>query len=275
MDYLKSAKPRVVALFVVTVVAAMVLAGARDLLQIAAVAATTALTVAGAAILNNFFERRTDARMERTRRRPTAAGRLTPRSAFVAGLLAILAGVAGVGVAGGAVAAALAAVGAAFYVVVYTLILKPRTALSALPGGLAGVFPAVIGWAAAGAPRSPEVLVLCALIFLWSPAHFWALSLALKEQYAAAGIPTPSVAYGPQSAAVQILAAASAAVALTIAVVPAGLFGIAYAVVAVGAGLGFWALAVRLVLDPARERAWLLYKASGPYLAALVVAMLV
>jgi protoheme IX farnesyltransferase len=253
----------------------MLLGGERELRRVLAVMAATALTIAGAAILNNYVERHGDARMERTRSRPTASGALAPRRALVAGVVALGVGVAGVGLSGGPLAAALAATGAAYYVVVYTIFLKPHTALSALPGGLAGVFPAAIGWAAAGAPRSSQVLVLCALIILWSPAHFWSLSLAVKEQYAAAGIPTPALAYGPRVAAIQIFAAATASVALTLAAIPLELFGPVYAVVSVAAGSAFWLLGLALAVDEGPQRARLLHKLSGPYLASVVIAMLV
>jgi protoheme IX farnesyltransferase len=274
VDYLRAAKPRVVVLFLLTVLAAMLLAGAHDWAHIVAVLAATALTIAGAAILNNCLERQTDQKMARTRIRPTASGRLKPRRALIAGLSATIAGAVAVGFSGGLLAAVLAAAGALYYVVAYTVLLKPRTALSALPGGLAGVFPAAIGWAAAGAPDSPQVLVLCGLIFVWSPAHFWSLSLSLKQQYAAAGIPTPAVAYGDQIAGLQILLSATACVALTVGVIPLELFGLPYAVVAAAAGLGFWTLSAVLGAAPTPGRAWWLYKLSGPYLAVVVISML-
>ncbi len=116
-----------------------------------AVLAATALTVGGAAMLNNVIERDVDRRMERTRRRPTASGRIPPARAPLAGLAGVAAGAAALWAVAGGLAAVFALLGAVYYVVVYTLLLKPRTALSAVPGGVAGVFPALIGWAATGA----------------------------------------------------------------------------------------------------------------------------
>ena len=135
-------------------------------------------------------------RMTRTSRRPTATGRVAPAQALTAGLALVGAGVAALFLLAGGLAAALAAAGAAYYVVVYTLMFKPRTALSAVPGALAGVFPPLIGWAAAGEPWSALIGLLCAVIVVWSPPHFWALALARADDYVSAGVPVPASAYG-------------------------------------------------------------------------------
>ena len=196
MDYLRAAQPRIVALFLVTVLAAVLLCGAPEAWRVLAVLAATALTVGGAAILNNVIERDVDGRMERTRRRPTASGRIPPARATLAGLAGVAAGAAALWAVAGGLAAVFALLGAFYYVVVYTLLLKPRTALSAVPGGVAGVFPALIGWAATGAGWSGAMLWLCVLIPVWSPPHSWALTLALEDDYLASGIPTPPTRYG-------------------------------------------------------------------------------
>ena len=129
-------------------------------------------------------------------RRPTASGRIGPRGALVAGLGAAAAGVLALWAVAGGLAALLALAGVAYYVVVYTLVLKPHMALSSIPGSLAGVFPALIGWAATGAPPSGALLFVCALIVVWSPPHFWALALAREDDYDASGVPTPVARYG-------------------------------------------------------------------------------
>ena len=154
MDYVRAAQPRIVALFLVTVLAAMLLCGGPAVWRVLAVLAATALTVGGAATLNNVIERDVDRRMERTRRRPTASGRISPARATLAGLAGVAAGAAALWAVAGGLAAVFALLGAFYYVVLYTLLLKPRTALSAVPGGVAGVFPALIGWAATGAAWS-------------------------------------------------------------------------------------------------------------------------
>jgi protoheme IX farnesyltransferase len=268
-------KPRIVALFALTVLVASVLAGAAGTLATLAVTAAASITVAGAAALNNYLERDVDARMARTRRRPTAAGALPARVVLAFGLGATLAGIAAVWASGGAVAAGFAAAGAAYYVLAYTMVFKPRTALSSLPGSLAGIFPALIGWSAAGGGFSAEIVFLCAVIACWSPPHFWALSLALRDEYEESGIPTPSVSMGEAAAARLILAAAAALVALSVAPVAAGLYGPPYLLIVAPAGLVFLLAAAGLVGRRSRAAAWLLHKISGPYLAAILLAMVV
>jgi protoheme IX farnesyltransferase len=274
MDYLKAAQPRLVALFLGTTLTAMVLAGGPPPLTAAAVLAATALSVGGAALLNNYLERELDRAMVRTRGRPTASGRIRPGRALGAGLGASAAGALALWATAGALAAVFALLGGAFYVLVYTLLLKPRLAVSAVPGGLAGVFPALVGWAASGAPWSGAMLFLCALILAWSPPHSWALTLALVDEYGASGIPTPAAAYGERSA--RLLIAASVAVLTAVTAAPAltGLFGPGYLTIAGVAGVALWAFTLRLLLKPSRAAAWALFKATGPCLAAILAGAL-
>jgi len=275
MDYLRAAQPRIVALFLVTVLAAMLLAGGADAWLVIAVLAATALTVAGAAILNNVIERDADARMERTRRRPTASGRLSPGRARAAGLAAVAAGVLALWATAGGLAAVFALLGAAYYVLVYTLLLKPRTALSSVPGALAGVFPALIGWAATGAPWSGDILFLCAVVFVWSPPHFWALSLARKDDYRASGIPTPAVRYGERATRRLIVAFFAAFTGIVTAAAVTGLYGIPYASIALATTLVLSFFVARLLVTRTSTAAWALFKVSGPCLAAIVAAAVV
>ena len=272
MDYVKAAQPRIVALFLVTVLAAMLLAGSPGAWPAIAVLAATAATVAGAAVLNNVIERGTDARMERTRRRPTASGRLRPRRARAAGLGAVAAGVLALWATAGGLAAVFALLGAAYYVLVYTLVLKPRTALSSVPGALAGVFPALIGWAATGAPWSGDILFLCAVVFTWSPPHFWALSLAREDDYRASGIPTPAGRYGERATRVLIVTFFAALTGVVTAAAVTGLYGTLYASIALAASLVLWSFVARLLGARTSAAAWALFKVSGPCLAALVAA---
>jgi protoheme IX farnesyltransferase len=273
MEYVKASQPRVVALFLVTVLAAMLLARRGGPLLIVAVLAAVALTVAGAAILNNYVERDVDKRMARTRTRPIAAGRLQPRRALVAGLGAVAAGAAALAVTAGFLPAVLAIAGAAYYVAVYTILIKPRTALSAVPGSLAGIFPPLIGWTATGAPWSAKIVFLCALIFVWSPPHSWALSFALRPEYVSSGIPTPAVKYGENVTCLQILACIATLTALTMLPAAAGLYGSIYFAVALAGGCALLVLALRLAMRRTAGCAWTLFKCSGPYLALLLVAM--
>jgi protoheme IX farnesyltransferase len=274
MTYLRAAKPRVVGLFLFTVLASMLLGERLPAWRLIAVLFTTALTLAGASLLNNYFDRDVDARMRRTQQRPTATGALRPGPTVATGVSAVAIGAAGLGAVAGPLAACLAVTGAAFYVVVYTLLLKRRTAMSAVPGGLAGVFPPLVGWAAAGAYRSGAALFLCAVIYLWSPAHFWALAYARRDEYASAGLPTPAAAYGERGACLYIVLYVAALAALAVLPVAAGVYGPLYLIVALLAGTVLFALAVRLLRSRTRASAWTLYKFSGPYLAVVIAAML-
>ena len=275
MHHLETVKPRIVTLFLFTTFAAMALAGMPPAAAAVAVLAATAATVAGAAALNNVLERAGDARMRRTAGRPTASGAVPAGRALALGLILVVAGVAGLWLSAGLTAAALGVAGALYYVVVYTLVFKPRTALSAVPGALAGVFPALIGWAAAGSPRSLAVLFLCAVIAVWSPPHFWALAFVVKDEYRAAGIPVPALRYGERRSSLHILQWVVALAALSVLPAAAGVFGALYATVALGAGLGLAVVGWRLAVTRTACWAWRLYKLSGPYLAAVVLAMLV
>ena len=270
MDHLEAAQPRIVGLFLVTVVAAMLLAGAPGLALILEVAAATALTVGGAAMLNNYLERDVDTRMERTRRRPIASGAIPARRALVIGLALVAAGSLALWAVAGGLAAAFALLGAAYYVVVYTMLLKPRTPLSSVPGALAGVFPALIGWAATGAAWSGSILFLCALVFVWSPPHFWALALAREDDYVASGIPTPAVAYGARACRLLIAGFVAAVTVLTLVPAASGAFGAVYLAAALAAGAALWVFTARLLTRRDGRAAWALFKVTGPYLAVVV-----
>lgn len=271
--YLRAAKPRVVALFLLATLAALLAGGGATPATTVALLAGVAFAVGGAALLNNVLERDLDRRMERTCGRPTATGVIGPVPGAVAGGAALLAGVAIAWAAGGALSALCVLAGAAYYVAVYTLLLKPRTAFSAVPGGLAGVFPPLAGWAASGAPWTMEIVLICAFVALWSPPHFWALALARHEEYVRAAVPTPVTRLGERRASRQIAAWTALLVYLTLVPAVAGLYGPGYAVVASLAGAAFFALAAHLALTRRRQSAVLLYKLSGPYLAVVLAAM--
>jgi protoheme IX farnesyltransferase len=184
----------------------------------------------------------------------------------------VAAGAAALWAVAGGLAAVFALLGAFYYVVVYTLLLKPRTALSAVPGGVAGVFPALIGWAATGAAWSGAILFLCVLIPVWSPPHSWALTLALGEDYRASGIPTPPARYGDDVTR-RLIAAFTVALTVVLAVpLGAGLFGAVYAAGVVVAAVLLWAFTARLLGRPSPATAWALFKVTGPCLALVLAA---
>ena len=201
-DFYAISKPRILYLLLVVAWAAMFVA-ARDQHQslaawpfwraFLAVTLGGAFSTAASGAFNNVIERRRDAQMQRTATRPVASGRLSVMAASVYGTVMAVAAVAVLAIPGYGLAAAFTAGAIAYYVLVYTVVLKPTTPQNIVIGGLAGSFPALIGWTAATGtvswPGSLPALVLAALVFLWTPAHFWSLALLYKEDYASAGFP--------------------------------------------------------------------------------------
>ncbi len=197
-DYLSLMKPGVLSLLVVTELLAMVTA-ARGWpgwgLTLIALAAGC-LAAGGAAAINCWFDRDIDAVMGRTRSRPVPAGRIQPAAALVFGTVLATAGVVVFFVFVNPLAAGLALFGGVFYVCVYTFWLKRATAQNIVIGGAAGAMPPLVGWAAVTHSLSPVAIGLFVVIFLWTPPHFWALSLIVRRDYAAVSVPMRSVALG-------------------------------------------------------------------------------
>ncbi len=263
-------KLRIDALIVAVAVAAALAAGERSLLRLGLLAGATLAAAAGAGSLNHVFDRELDRRMQRTRDRPVASGRVDPSAALTLGLGLIGLSLLAWPVLGPLVTTYLLA-GALTYAVVYTLWLKPRTPYSIVWGGAAGSFAALAGWQTAGSTLAPAPLVLAMVLFLWTPSHFWSLALALEDDYRASGLPMLSVVAGPARTARAVslnTLALSAFALLECALVPWP-----YAVAAVPATLWFSARASSLARDPGRERAWSLFKLSGLYLLLLLIGL--
>ena len=145
-----------------------------------------------------------------------------------------------------------------------------------MPGALAGVFPALIGWAATGAPWSADILFLCAVVFVWSPPHFWALSLAREDDYRSSGIPTPAGRYGERITRVLIVAFFAAFTGIVTAAAVTGLYGgLPSNAIALATNLVLWVFVVQLLITRTSAAAWALFKVSGPCLAAIVAAAVV
>ena len=268
-------KPRIVGLLVVTTVPAMILAyrGLPPLGLTAAAVLGGALSAMGANAANMVLDRDIDRIMSRTRGRPLPTGRITPRAA------ALLAG--GLQLAAAAVlilwvnalSAALTLAAAAFYILVYTLWLKRRSPSNIVIGGAAGAVPPLVGWAAATGGVGWEPVMLFAIVFFWTPPHFWALAVRYREDYRAAGVPMlPAVAPLPLVAN-RILIYSLIVVALSLGLAPAAGMGAPYAVAAVGLGTVFLvrALALRRTPDDARTRR--MFSFSIFYLAGLFGAV--
>jgi heme o synthase len=274
-DYVALTKPRIIVLLLITTLAAMLVAdpGGPPLATVLWTMLGGYLAAGGAGAINHYLDREVDARMARTRRRPLVSGRIEPWHGLAFGIALGIAAVAQLSLTVNGLAAALAAAGLLGYVFVYTLWLKPRTPQNIVLGGAAGAVPPLVGWAAATGGLSLDALWLFAIVFVWTPPHFWALSLLIKDDYARTGVPMLPVVRGEQATRRQILAYSLLLVALTALPAASGLFGVLYLVAALALGAGFIALAALLVRRPSRAAARRLYLSSLLYLALLFVAM--
>ena len=256
-DYIALMKPRVMSLVVFTALVGMVMAPG-SVHPVMAVAALVLIAVgAGAsAALNMWYDADIDAIMQRTKDRPVPSGRVSKQAALTFGLWVSGLSVMAMAVMINYLSAALLAFTIFFYVVVYTMFLKRSTAHNFVIGGAAGALPPVIGWAAAAGSIGIEPLIYFAIIFFWTPPHFWALALIKNDDYKAANVPMLPVTDGVQSTLVQIVAYALILFAVTLAPYALGYSGLFYAAgAAVLSGL-FVALCVLLAMagDAQRNR---------------------
>lgn len=243
-DYVQLLKPRVMSLVVFTALTGLVCAGQPVHPLLGAVAVLCIAVGAGASgALNMWYDADIDARMRRTRGRPVPAGRVQGADALGLGVTLSLLSVMFMGVALNWLAAGLLAFTIFFYAVVYTMWLKRWTAQNIVIGGLAGALPPVIGWAAATGSVPLNAWLLCAIIFMWTPPHFWALSLYTSEDYEKAGVPMMPVVAGAASTRRQIFIYSLLFVPLCLVPAATGLGGAVYLGVAGLGGLVFLALA--------------------------------
>ncbi len=273
-DYFALLKPRVMFLVVFTALVGMVVVPS-SVHPIVAFASLVMIAVgAGASgCLNMWWDADVDAVMIRTRGRPIPAGRLARAEALSFGLTLAVGSVLALGLIANWFAAAFLAFTIFFYAVIYTVWLKRWTAQNIVIGGAAGALPPVIGWAAATGTAPAEAWLLFALIFLWTPPHFWALSLYASEDYRRAGVPMLPVVRGEAETRRQVLLYAILLYAVTQLPFCAGAFGVPYLVASVGLGAVFIYGAWRLTRAPSRRTALRLYLFSLAYLALLFVSM--
>jgi len=248
-DFLALTKPRVMTLVVFTGLCGMLAAP----VQIAPVLAFTAILCialgAGAAgALNQWYEADLDAKMKRTARRPLPAGRMDRQSALHFGVGLSAFSVILMGLAANLLAAGILAVSILFYVLVYTVWLKRRTPQNIVIGGAAGAFPPLIGWAAATGQVAVLPVLLFALVFLWTPPHFWALAMFMKSDYAAAGVPMLPVVAGERATRAQIGLYTIPMAIAAVAPWALGLTGVLYGLTATLATLVFAVLALQVSL---------------------------
>ena len=246
-DYVELMKPRVMSLVVFTAFVGLVLAPV-PMHPVMAFTALLCITVgAGAAgVLNMWYDADIDARMARTAGRPIPRGRVTPGEAAGFGFTLAMFSVVSLGLFVNVLAAAMLAFTIFFYVVIYTIWLKRSTPQNIVIGGAAGALPPVIGWAAATGGVAVEPLVLFLIVFLWTPPHFWALSLYRADDYARAGIPMLPVVAGAAETRRQILRYTLVLAPVGVAPWLLGYVGAVYGITAVLAGSAMIALAIRV-----------------------------
>lgn len=279
-DYIALLKPRVMSLVVFTGLVGIVVAEAYSGTHLhpllAAVAVLCIALASGASgAINMWYERDVDALMVRTRNRPLPRGRMAPENALEFGVIMLAFSVLLMGVALNWFAAALLASAAAFYVFVYTIWLKRRTPQNIVIGGAAGAFPPMIGWAAVTGQMEVPALVLFALIFFWTPPHFWALALYRSDDYARAGIPMLPVVAGERATKIQMLIYTLLLAPIAIAPCFLNFAGSVYAVTASVFSVGFIAYAIAVFFDTNHRFAKGMFKFSLLHLTALFTALLV
>jgi heme o synthase len=272
-DFLTLTKPKVQSLLLLTTVAAMYVAGDPSLGLVALTCLGGYLSAGGAGAVNHWFDRDIDARMARTASRPIPAGRVAPRAALAFGIGLAAASFVQLTLFVNLLAACLALCGFLGYVFVYTVWLKRSTPQNIVIGGAAGAVPPLVGWAAATGGLDWTALYLFAIVFYWTPPHFWALSLLMKDEYAKVGVPMLPVVRGERETRRQILLYTLLLYAVTQLPFCAGGFGAVYLVCSIALGAGFIAGAVRLYRRADRRSALRLYLYSLLYLALLFGAM--
>ena len=279
-SYVRLTKPRVIELLLVTAVPPMVLAqgGIPALRLVLAVVAGGALAAGGANTINCWIERDRDQLMRRTHRRPLPQGEIVPSHALTFGIALNVVAFVLLATSANLLAASLTLAATLFYVFVYTLWLKPRTTQNIVIGGAAGAVPALVGWAAVRNDLAWPAWLLFAVVFFWTPAHFWALALLIRDDYARAGVPMLPVVKGEEATAWNILAYAGSLLPLSLLLFIAAGLGFLYLVAAIVLGGLFIAYAFRLLRSgEARRRAVArgVYLYSLVYLTLLFVAIMV
>jgi len=274
-SFVELTKPRIIELLLVTTVPAMVVAagGWPDTWLVLFSLVGGSLSAGGANVINQVYDRDVDRLMKRTENRPLPTDRVSPRSASIFGVALGVAGFFVLWAGTTLLAAALSVVAFTFYVLVYTMLLKRSTTQNIVIGGAAGAVPALIGWAAVTGSLSMAAWIMFAIIFFWTPPHFWALSLKYEDDYRKAAIPMFPVVAGAAATYEQILRYSFVTVGTTLLLIPVGELGWIYSLVAVGFGVQLIVLAVRLGRGLARPMRYFVY--TNLYLASLFLAMMI
>jgi len=279
-SYVALTKPRIIELLLVTTLPAMILAadGLPAWWVVVSTMVSGTLAAGSANALNCYVDRDIDALMRRTTHRPLARHDVSPRGALVFGVILGVVAVALMGTVTNWLAGGLTAAAIAFYVVVYTMVLKRRTAQNIVWGGAAGCMPVLIGWSAVTGSLAWAPVVLFGVVFFWTPPHFWALAIRYREDYARAGVPMLPVVASPKRVAAEIVAYSWVTVATSLVLWPL-ITGWVYGVLAALAGAALIVAAHRLYRQTKQganaKAAMQLFHLSNSYLAFLFVAVAV
>jgi protoheme IX farnesyltransferase len=279
--YVALTKPRVIELLLVTTAPVMVLAarGVLDLQFLGILIATLiggTLSAASANAFNCYIDRDIDAVMKRTKNRPLVTGALSPREALVFAWASGILSIAVLWVFTTPLAALLSLAAILFYVLVYTLILKRRTPQNIVWGGAAGCMPVLIGWAAVTGSLDWAPVILFGIVFLWTPPHYWPLSLRYREDYASVHVPMLGVVRGEAAVGLQIVLYAWATIACSLLLIPIASMGVLYTIVAALSGIWFLVEAHRLYAGAIRDaeaRPMRVFHASITYLTLVFLAV--
>jgi len=272
-DYFALTKPKVQSLLLFTTVCAMYIAGTPSAWLVLATVIGGYLSAGGSGAINHWYDRDIDVQMDRTAGRPVASGRVSPRAALSFGLVLGATSLVWLTVLVNPLAAALSFAGFLGYAVGYTMLLKRHTWQNIIWGGAAGAVPPLVGWAAVDGQLTGLALFLFFIVFFWTPPHFWALSLLMKDDYAKVGVPMLPVVRGEDETRRQILLYTVLLYAVTQLPFCAGGLSAFYLVVSLGLGIAFIALSVQLRRRADRASALRVYLYSLGYLAALFAAM--
>jgi protoheme IX farnesyltransferase len=272
-DYVTLTKPKVQLLLLLTTITTMYVAGDPSLALVAITVVGGFLSAGGAGAFNHYYDRDIDAAMGRTASRPVPSGRISPRAALIYAFALQIASFAILAAAANLLSAFLALAGFLWYTLVYTVWLKRRSPQNIVIGGAAGAIPPLVGWAAVTGSVAPAALYLFAIVFYWTPPHFWALSLLMKNEYARVGVPMMPVVHGEVETRRQIVLYTFLLTFLTLLPFVFGFFGVIYAIFAIGLGAVFIVLSLRLQRRADRASALRTYLYSLGYLAVLFAAM--
>jgi len=276
--YVALTKPRVMELLLVTTIPVMFLAaqGVPNLWLVVATVIGGAMSAGSAAAFNCYIDRDIDKVMARTKNRPLVTGELTPREAYVFSWALAVASTVWLYFTTNWLAAALSVAAILFYVLLYTLWLKRRTQQNIIWGGIAGCFPVLIGWAAVTGSLDWAPFILFGVVFLWTPPHYWPLSMKYRDDYKSVGVPMLGVTRGRAAVGLQVILYAWATVACSLLLIPVAHMGLVYTVAALASGIWFvyethrlYALAIRHE-NPSPMR---VFHGSITYLTVLFLAI--